>query len=328
MKRLLARIILCFTMAAGFAVSIPAFSQAYPAKSIRLVVPFAPGGAIDLVARLVAEKIRGPLGQPVVIENRAGANGIVGSEMVARSAPDGYTILLGNSATHISNAFLVKNLSYDPVKDFTPITAATDPIAAFVVNPSVPANSVRELVEYARRNPDKLAYASNGVGSAPHLNTELLIALTGVQMLHVPYKGGGPQTLPALIAGEVQVGFLPLGAVEAYIRSGKVRLLAIKKRGARYSGMPDIPTLTEALPGYADLGTWNGFFGPAGLPHPIVGRLNAEMVKGLNAADVQATANKAGLTVIANTPEQFLALIKEDLEVFGKAIRAAGLKPE
>jgi len=317
-----ARILLAVLASTLLALPNPARSQAYPSRSVRLVVPYTPGGAIDMLARLVAPKVGAAFGQPVIVENRAGADGEIGTEMVARSAPDGYTILLGNVSTHVVSVLLAKKLRYDPVKDFQPITAAVNVLVCLIANPRLPVGSIQDLIEYARRNPGKLSYGSNGIGSSPNLYGELLKKVAGLDILHVPYKGA-TQAMADMVSGEIHLMFIPVGQAVPQVRSGKLRILAVQN-SQRFSGLPDTPTLMEAVPGMRSPSSWFGFFAPAGLPRPVLERLHGEIVKALNANDVRATLEEAALPVIANTPEQFAAMIAEAFEAYGNAVKAAG----
>ncbi|MSQ72358.1 MAG: tripartite tricarboxylate transporter substrate binding protein [Betaproteobacteria bacterium] len=304
----------------------PAAAQsAYPNKPIKIVVAYPPGASADMIARAVGQKLSDSMGQPVVVENRGGAGGTIGTDFVAKSAPDGYTLTIGTDATHCTNYYVFKGLPYHPLNDFTPITAAVQNIIALVVNPAVPANSVKELVEYGKRNPGKLAYGTPGNGSPHHLSGALLGMLTGVELTHVPYKGGGP-ALTDLLGGQIPMVFSSLSAVAQHIRSGKVRILGMVETN-RYAPLPDVPTVGESIPGF-EMSSWLGFFGPAGLPQPIVARLNAEMVRALNAADVRARFEPAGLAVIGGSAEQFGTLQKNSFEQRGKLVKAAGIQAE
>ncbi|MGH8683283.1 MAG: Bug family tripartite tricarboxylate transporter substrate binding protein [Burkholderiales bacterium] len=312
----------CALLVFAVLVSPAAFGQAYPAKPVKFVVPYPPGASTDTVARAVAQKLSDSLGQQVFVENRPGASGNIGSDYVAKSAPDGYTILLGTDATHTTNVHFGKNFPYDPVRDFTPITAAVGNIIVLAAHPSVPITSVKELIEYAKKNPGRLAYASSGTGSPHHLSGELLRQLAGIDIVHVPYKGGG-QAIIDFVGGQVPLMFSSLVAVAPHIKSGKVRALGVVE-AQRYAAMPDVPTIAETLPGF-EINSWLGFLGPAGLPPPIQARLQAEIVKALNAPDVRARLEPAGLIVIGNTPAEFSAMIRTDLDKRGRLIKAAGI---
>jgi tripartite-type tricarboxylate transporter receptor subunit TctC len=307
------------------AVASAAFGQTYPAKPIKFVVPYPPGASTDTVARAVAQKLSDTLGQQVFVENRAGASGNIGADYVAKSAPDGYTILLGTDATHTTNVFFGKNFPYDPVKDFTPITLAVGNVIVLAAHPSVPVTSVKELIDYAKKNPGRLSYASSGTGSPHHLAGELLRQLAGIDIVHVPYKGGG-QAITDFVGGQVPLMFSSLVTVAPHIKSGKVRALGVVE-AKRYPLLPDLPTIAETVPGF-EINSWLGFLGPAGLPQPIQARLQAEIVKALNAPDVRARLEPAGLVVVGNTPTEFGALIKADLEKRGRLIKAAGIQTD
>ena len=312
----------CALAALALAASQAAFGQAYPAKPIRFVVPYPPGASTDTVARAVAQKLSDTLGWQAFVENRAGASGNIGADYVAKSAPDGYTILLGTDATHTTNVFFGKNFPYDPVKDFTPITLAVGNVIVLASHPSVPVSSMKELIDYAKQNPGRLAYASSGTGSPHHLSGELLRQMAGIDIVHVPYKGGG-QAITDFVGGQVPLMFSSLVTVAPHVKSGKVRALGVVE-AKRYAAMPEIPTIAETLPGF-EINSWLGFLGPAGLPPPVQARLHAEIVKALNAPDVRARLEPAGLVVVANTPAEFAAVIKTDLDRRGRLIKAAGI---
>lgn len=304
----------------------PAFAQSFPTKSIRMIVPFPPASGLDTMGRLVSQKLSESFGQPVVVENRAGANGMIGSEMVARSTPDGYTLLTGTSSTHASSPFSIKNLSYDPVKDFTPITAGVTTTIVLAAATSLPVNSVKELLEYAKRNPGKLSYSSSGTGGALHMVGEMFKSSFNIDILHVPYKGSAP-AITALATGEVTLSFNGTSESVALAKAGKIRILAVAEP-RRYIHLPDVPALAELLPNYERPPGWFGFFGPAGMQQTVVARLNGEMVKALNAPDVSDKLDQIGLTVIGNTPAEFAALLKRSIELYGVAAKLAGVKPE
>jgi tripartite-type tricarboxylate transporter receptor subunit TctC len=322
----ISRIVLFLVLGAGIAVPGPAFSQAWPQRPVRIVVPFPPGNGTDILARLMAPKMAQSLGQPVVVENRGGANGMIGAEAVARAAPDGTAILFTSPSTHVTSLFLSKNLPYDPIRDFTPITAAVEPVTVMVVNPSVPASTVKELIAYAKSHPGKLDYSSPGIGAVFHMSGELFKLGAGVDIVHVPYKGAAP-ALAGVVAGEVSIGFNSLASVLPHMRSGKVRVLAVLE-GSRYPGQPQVPSIGEFIPGFEKPASWFGLFGPAALPAPVLARLHAEIVSSLKAPDVHAKIDELAMSVIANTPEQFSAMIKTGIEQYGRLIKAAGIQPE
>jgi tripartite-type tricarboxylate transporter receptor subunit TctC len=283
-------------------------------------------GGADIIARLVAQGLTGALGQPVVVETLSGAGGAIGAEAVARSAPDGYTIMLTSASALVMNRFLQKSARLDPLKDFTPITKAFETVAIVVAGPSLPAGSMRELVEYAKRNPGKLSYGTSGIGTTHHLSGESIRLLTGIDWVHVPYKGG-PPVLTDLVGGEIQVGFSILATAAPFIASGKVKVLAVN--GAkRYHVIPNVPTVSEQLPGYVPPSTWGGYFGPAGMPPAIVSRLHNEIVRALESPAVRAKAEDIGFPIATSTPEELTATIRRDIEYTAGIVKAIGIKPE
>jgi tripartite-type tricarboxylate transporter receptor subunit TctC len=307
--------------------ALPAAAQAWPAaKPISIVVPTPPGSSIDMIARMVATKLSETLGQTVIVENRSGANGMIGSSFVAQAAPDGYTLLAATPASHVTAVHLMKNLPIDPVKDFAPIMAAVEPVTALVVSAALPVNSVQELIAYARANPGKLSYASSGIGSVFHLTGELFNRTAGVDITHVPYRGVS-QPIQDVAAGHIQLMHISLSSSRAAVASGKAKILAILEP-QRYDKLPDVPSLTEIIPAFRKPSTWFGFFGPAKLPPEIVARLNAEMRKAITAPDSRAKLEGNDLIIIADTPEQFAALQKSGIEQFGEIIKAAGIEPQ
>jgi len=297
-----------------------------PARPLKIVVPFPPGNGTDILARLMSPKMSNSMHQPVIVENRGGANGVIGAELVARAAPDGNTILFTSPSTHVTSLFLSKSLPYDPIRDFTPITAAVEPVTVMTINPSLPVNSVKELIAYAKAHPGKLNYSSPGVGAVFHMSGELFKAGAGVDIVHVPYKGAAP-ALAGVVAGEVAIGFNSLASVLPHMRAGRVKVLAVLEAN-RYPGQPQIPSIGESLPGFEKPASWFGLFGPAGLPPAAVARLHTEIVKSLREPDVRSKIEDLAMTVIANTPEQFSAMLKSGIDQYGRLIRAAGLKPE
>ena len=325
MKRIM-RALLWIGLGLAIATPFAAHAQSWPAKPIRMIVPFSAGSTLDLIARMVAARMQEALGQPVVVDIRTGANGMIGSDLVARSAPDGYTIQIGTSGTHQTSIYLNKNVPYDPIRDFTPITAAVEPMTCLVAHPSLPANSVNELIEYARRNPGKLSYGTTGVGSVFHLAGELFNQTAGVDMVHVPYKGI-PPTMTDLVAGQILLSYTAVPDAMPYIKAGKIKVLAVLE-AKRYPGLPDVPAVSESVPGFRKPTTWFGFFGPAGLPQPILARLNSEIVKAINAPETRTKLEAMGLAPIANTPEQFAAMLKNGIEQYGKIVKSAGIQPE
>jgi tripartite-type tricarboxylate transporter receptor subunit TctC len=266
------------------------------------------------------------MGHQIVVDNRGGAGGIVGSELAARAAPDGYTFLLGTSSTHVGVRFTSRKLSYDPIKDFTPLSAAVEVPIAIAVHPSFPVNNGHELVEYAKKNPGKLSYGSSGTGSAHHFAAEALKQYAGVDMVHVPYKGAGP-AMTDLIGNQIPVVFTTLSTALPYVPSGKVKVIGVVE-GRRTQSAPNVPTIGESVPGYAMPTTWLGFFAPANLPAPIVKRLNAEIVKALHAPDSRAKLDAGGMPVTGTSPEEFAEMIRKDTDTIGKISSTAGIQPE
>jgi tripartite-type tricarboxylate transporter receptor subunit TctC len=311
------------------ALGLPAAAQAqtWPtAKPITIVVPFPPGPALDLVARLVGEKLGPALGQSIVIDNRSGANGTIGSNMVARAAPDGYTLLAATAGTHVTAVHLTKNLPYDPVKDFTPLAAAVEPVTCLAVHRSVPVNSVQELIAYAKARPDELSYGSSGVGSVFHMLGELFNQTAGVRIRHVPYRGVAP-AMQDVAGGHIPMVFISVSNAMPAMQDGRVKILAILEP-ARYPKLPDVPSMSEIVPAFQKPSSWFGFFGPAGMPRDIVTRLNGEIVKAINAPDVVAKLQDNGMTVIGGTADEFGARMRDGIARYGEIIKAAGIQPE
>jgi tripartite-type tricarboxylate transporter receptor subunit TctC len=298
-------------------------AQDYPNKALRLVVAYPPGASSDALARSVAQKMSQNMGQPIVVDNRAGASGNIGTEYVAKQAGDGYTFMLGTDATHAANMHLTATPSFHPIRDFTPLTlAALNPIV-LVVNPAVPARTLRELVDYGRANPDKIAYGSSGSGSPHHLAGELLKQVSGVPFLHVPYKGGA-QAVTDVLGGQIPMVFSSLITVLPHIRSGKLRAIAVTQ-ATRYAGLPEVPTFAETLPGF-EMNSWLGFFAPAGLPEAVTRRLNEELIKALRDPEVQPRLDAGGLIVATLSPADFAAMVRKEYEQRGRLISAAAVK--
>jgi tripartite-type tricarboxylate transporter receptor subunit TctC len=290
------------------------------------MVPFPPGGSTDIVARIVAQKLSERLGQPIVIENRGGAGGTIGTALVAKSAPDGYNLAVASTSTHVVAPGVYARLEYDPIKDFAPIgTMAISPYL-LVVNPSVPAKTVQELVALARKQPGKLNYASAGVGSTTQLAMEMLKAASGTYMLHIPYNGNGPAGT-AVIGGQVEILFGSLPALLPHAKSGRARALAVGTP-KRSPSLPDVPTVAESgYPGF-DASLWLAIMAPAGTPQPIIERLNREIVALISAADTREAFDKAGTEPLTGTPADLAALIRDGLPKYAQIIKTAGIKPE
>ena len=307
------------------ALPVQAMAQAYPSKPIRVIVPFTAGSLPDLVPRLIGEKAGPALGQPLVVENRVGAGGRIAADSVAKAAPDGYTLLLGTASTHVVSPFVIKGLPYDPFKDFTPIMNAVMPITGFVVNASVPVNSVQEFIDYAKKNPGKLAYGSNGVGSSHHLRGEYFKIATGVDLLHIPYPGSN-EVVTGIVNNTIQLSFSSPASIQQYVTAGKVKLLGMTMP-KRIPGI-DVPTVDELVPGFTSTTDWFGFFGPGNLPRPMVTRLNAEFNKALADPGTKSKFEQQSVATIGGTPEEFAATMKADYAVFGKVTKAINFKPE
>jgi len=299
--------------------------NAYPSRPLRMIVPFAPGGSNDIVARLIGHKFAERFGQQVVIDNRGGASGIIGTDIAAKAAPDGYTLLM-MSLTLAVNPSLYKKLPYDTERDLATVSLVATAPLILVVHPSLPVKSLQELIAYAKANPGKLNFGSGGVGSTPHLAGEMLKVMAGLQMTHVPYKGGGP-ALADLVGGQLQLMLENIPSTLPHVRSGKLRVLALSGR-MRSKLMPDVPTLDEAgLKGYEIVG-WNGLFVPAATPRNIVSRLHTETFQALAAPDIKERLAAMGAEGVGNTPAQFSEFVKAEIKKWARVARAAGMRVE
>jgi tripartite-type tricarboxylate transporter receptor subunit TctC len=302
-----------------------ALAQTYPTKPVRAIVPWPPGGSTDFVARVVLQKVSETTGQPFVIDNRGGASGTIGADVVAKSAPDGYTIMI-HTGTHLANQHLYSRLPYDTLGDFIGVTALGRQVGMLVVNPSLPVKNVKELLALARSRPGQLNYASSGNGSFPHLATHMLMSMTGVNLTNITYKGGGPAVL-SVLAGDTQLMLVDLGAVVTHVRSGRVRPLAVSS-DQRLKEFPDVPTLIESgVAGY-EFTAWVGAFVPARTPPAIVVRLNEEMRKALADPAVAAKLEAQTLDPMPMSPEQFAARLKSDSEKYARLVKESGAKVE
>ena len=303
-----------------------AAAQGYPAKPIRFIVPYPAGGPLDTVARLLGSKLAESMKQPVVVDNKPGAGGNIGADFVAKSPPDGYTILMGAVATHAINPSLYASIPYDPVRDFIPVTQVASTPNVLVVNPSIPASNVREFIAYAKANPGKLNFGSGSTGSAGHLAGELFNTMAGVRMVHVPYKGAGP-AMQDLVGGQIQLMFDNLASSLGQIKAGRVKALAVTT-AKRTSLAPDLPTISESgLPGF-DISTWFGIFVPAKTPQPIVDKLHAELVRALAMPDVREAMIKLGAEPVGSSPQEFAAYIKSEADKYAKLVKASGAKAD
>jgi tripartite-type tricarboxylate transporter receptor subunit TctC len=303
----------------------PAMAQDYPSRPVTIVVGYTPGATSDLLARTVAERLNAIWGQPVIVDNRSGVAGNIAAAYVARAAGDGYTLMVGTDAMMTSNVFLYKNTPFDPIKDFAPITNAGANIICLAVHVELPVNSVAELIAYAKANPGKLQYGSSGIGSPHHLAGELLRQKTGIDIVHVPYRGGGA-TINDLLGGHIKVAFLSLSSAVPHLNSGKIRIVAVVERG-RYAAMPDIPTIGETVPGF-EMSSWVGFFAPAATPSPLLARLNDAMVNVLKIDAVKEKLAALGLAVAPSTPAELAAMVSQGLAVRGELVKAANIQAE
>jgi tripartite-type tricarboxylate transporter receptor subunit TctC len=317
--KIAAALLLCAASSAGYA-------QAFPAKPIKIVIPFVPGGPSDTVGRAIGSKFQEVLGQPAVVENRPGANGSIAAEMVAKSDPDGYTILVGSIGVFSINAALYKDLRYHPVRDFAPITLAVTTPNVLVTKLDFPARTVKELVDYAKRNPGKISYASSGTGSSDHLTAELFKQMTGTFGVHIPYRGGAA-VVTDLLGGQVEASFQNMGTVATQIRAGKIRALGVTAK-SRSPQFPDLPTMAEA--GYPELvvTSWQAAAAPAKTPRAVLARLNEAAVRALRSPDVRERLTAIGFDVVASTPEEFGKFMRDEVARWTKVVERGGIKAE
>jgi tripartite-type tricarboxylate transporter receptor subunit TctC len=312
--------------AALLAVACVAPAQAaWPEKPITIIVPWAPGGSTDILARGISVHLTKSLGQPVIVENKPGASGNIGSNAVAKAQPDGYTLLMGSMSTHAMNHALFARMPFRGVEDFAPIAQVAFVTNTLVIHPSVPANNVKELIAYAKANPGKLAYASAGEGSTNHLSAAMLEKAAGIEMLHVPYKGGAPAVTDT-VAGQTQLLFSAGTQTLSHVKAGKVKLLAVTER-ERSPLLPNIATVGETVPGY-ELAVWYGAFGPAGMPRELVTRLNREINRILALPEIREKMAAIGVDVTQSTPEGFASVLRKDADRYGKLIRELKIKAE
>ena len=308
---------------AAVALPAPLAAQGYPAKPIRVIVPFPPGGGSDFIARTVNLRLPALLGQSLIIDNRGGAGGNIGAEVMAKSPPDGYTLLIANNSLTV-NASLYRKLPYDPFKDFAPIAMTGTSPNAVIVHPSLPARSVKELIALAKAQPDQITFASSGAGSPSHLAGELFRARTSSRILHVPYKGAGPMIVDQ-VGGHVMLSFTALIVSKPFVDSGKLRALAVTTE-KRWAGAPQIPTVAEAgYPGFDAYGWW-AFFAPAGTPRPIVDRLAADIGKVMQMSDIRERFAAQGTDAQSSTPDSLSAFLKKDFDLWDKLIKQLGIK--
>ena len=296
---------------------------AYPEKPVRIIVPFPPGGSADILARTLANKLHPVFGQVFIVDNRSGAAGNIGTDLVAKSKPDGYTLLVGLMNTHVVNQAFNANLPFKGVEDFTPVANLAAVITTMAMHPSVPVSNVRQFIAFAKANPGKLAYASAGSGSSNHLCAAVFEKMAGLRMLHIPYKGGAPATLDT-VTGQAQVIFTAATQTLPHVKTGRLKLLGVT-RGQRVSLLSDVPAIAETLPGY-DIVVWFGLFGPAGMPKDITARLNTEVNRVMNTPETKKTMEDMGVEVYNATPEQFLETLRKETAYWNKAVREYQLK--
>jgi tripartite-type tricarboxylate transporter receptor subunit TctC len=315
-----------FVAAVLAALPFAAAGQAYPSKTIHMIVPYAAGGATDVLARPIAQKLSEQVGQPVIVENRPGANTTIGADHVAKSAPDGYTVMLG-SIVHYMLPYFSKSVPYDTVRDFTPLAQVAVVPNVLAVNASLPIHSVKDLIDYAKKSPTKLYYGTTGTGSTHHLGGILLAQMAGIPLEHVPYKGGNP-TMQDALSGAIPVIILTATTIMPQVKNGKLRALGLIE-SRRFDLVPGVPTIGETVPGYAVPDTWFGFLGPAGLPRPILEKLNADLCKAVQDPDVRKRVEALGMvpTGTANAT-QVAANVRAEIESIRKIVAAAGIQPE
>ncbi len=310
-------------VAVALAVAGDVAAQAYPTKSIRLVAPSTPGDAPDVIARLVAERLSVALGQQVIVENRPGAGGVVGSEIVAKAAPDGYTLIMGNAGSHGINAAVYSKLPYDILKDFAPVSQIAIAPNIFVVNPGLPVNTIPEFIAYAKARPGQLSYASGGNGSSSHMSMELLKSMAGIDVVHVPYKGSTP-ALTDVISGQDAVMSVNMPPAVPHVKAGKLRALAVTTR-TRTPSMPDLPTVAETLPGYETV-AWFGVLAPAGTPRDVINRLSMEIARIARSPDMRERLAGMGAEPVGGTPEEFGAVMARDIAKWTELAKSVGIK--
>lgn len=296
----------------------------YPAKAIRMIVPSAPGSGPDIMARTIAQKLTEAWGQPVVVEARPGAGGIIGSEAVAKAPPDGYTLIMGNAGSHSVNPSLYSKLPYDPLKDFSPVVLVSSAPNILIVHPSLPVKSAKDLIALAKVRPEELTFGSGGNGSTAHLSGEMFRTLAGIKLVHVPFKGA-PAAVLGVITGEISMAILNLPPALPHVKSGKLKALGVST-SKRSAAVPDLPTIAESgLPGYAAT-AWYGVLAPAGTPREIILKLNAEIVKSLRTEEMKKRIASDGGEVIGSTPEEFTAVMKTDIAKWAKVVQASGAR--
>jgi tripartite-type tricarboxylate transporter receptor subunit TctC len=314
-----------YSTIALLALASTSYAQAYPTKPIRLVVPFSPGGPVDIVGRLTAQKLTEEFAQQVVIDNRAGGGGNIAIEIVARSAPDGYTLLMGANGTNAINPGLYPKLAVNPVTELVPIGMVASSPMILVTHPSVHANSVRELIALAKAKPGAISFASSGNGSTAHLSSELFKSMTGINIVHIPYKGAGP-ALTDLVGGQVQIMFTGISSTLPYVKSGRLRALAVSSE-KRVPILPEVPAVNEEVAGY-EVNTWYGVFAPVQLPKPYIVKLNLTLAKIFTTPDARQRLASLGAEPVTMSPEQFALAVRKEVAKWAKVIKESGARPE
>lgn len=312
-------------LVAALLVATTAGAQEYPVRPVRIVVPYAPGGPVDIVTRITAQRLSEALGQQCIVENRAGAGGNIAVEFVARATPDGYTLLMGANGTNAINPSLYKKLPVDPEKDLAAVSMVASSAMILVVHPSLPVASVKQLIALARSRPGVIIYASSGSGSTAHLASELFKSMAKIDLLHVPYKGAGP-ALTDLVAGHVQTMITAISSTLPYVKAGRLKPLAVSSE-KRQALLPEVPAVAEQLPGY-EVTTWYGVFAPAGTPRPIIDKLNQALVRALAAPDARSRLAAVGANAQTNTPEQFAQAVSRERAKWAKTIKESGARAE
>ena len=325
MNSIVSRTAFAFTAAIAVQAALAQAPDAYPSRPIRLIIPYAPAGATDIVGRIVAQKLTERLSQQVLVDNRPGAGAIIGTEILAKSAPDGYTMMSANIA-HGANPYLHKKLPYDTVKDFAPVTLMVVVPMVLIVHPSLPVRSVPEFVALAKSKPGELTYGTAGIGSANHLAMELFKSSTGTNIIHIPYKGGGPAVVD-LVAGQITAMFSTIAMAVPYVKGGKLRAYGISST-KRSAALPDVPTVSEAGISGAELNEWQGILVPAGTPRTAIDILHRETAAVLGIADVRERIAGLGADVAASTPAQFAEHIRKELDIWGKVIKQSGIQTD
>ncbi|MCC6472881.1 MAG: tripartite tricarboxylate transporter substrate binding protein [Burkholderiales bacterium] len=300
-------------------------AQPYPSRPVRLVIQFGPGSSGDTMVRIVSSPLAETLGQPVIVDNRAGAGGMVAAELVRSAPPDGYTLLGGSSSTQVIRRFMARSMPFDPEKEFTPISQWIQSVATIVASPALPAATLKDLIAFARANPGKIAYGTSGVGSEHHLSGEQIKQITGIDMLHVPYKVG-MQGLLDVAAGRLPIAFAIYAVALPQAKAGKVRILAVV-REQRTPRLPDVPAVPEAVPGFEPPPSWVGLFAPASLPAALLRRISEANIKALSLPETRARLDQQGLDVIGSTPQEFAALIRRQSDLVGRIVKAADIQP-